>query len=195
PSVPMQLPTTIDKQLQGQPQPSNRSFSCFPSYNNPNNDPNNPRKDYDNASASERLNHPSLFNVFQPGLEDRRFRSSNMEALLRYQETGSQALTSELFRLLSQNLNPQTSLAVGPDGQVKPDPMVATRIRNLLTTRSFDLDWPGRRPWIPDLAQPANAPYRYQMAAPVAPVVPGQQIYQLYPQAAPIPFPATPRGA
>src|SRR5207249_10901726 len=50
-----------------------KTFTCFPIYEN----------GY-SAADTERLNHPLLFNVFQPTANDRVFALSNMEALLRH---------------------------------------------------------------------------------------------------------------
>lgn len=93
------------------------AFSCFPSY----------PAGYGNASVPERTDHPSLYNVFQPSQDDRSFALSNLEALLRYGDKGSPALSSELFRLCPQNFS---------------DP----RLRRLVTTHSFDVDKPGVLP-------------------------------------------------
>src|SRR5262249_8970653 len=54
---------------------------------------------YGNRSPVERRGHPLLYNVFRPSADDRRFSISNLEALLRHGDTGSQALASELARL------------------------------------------------------------------------------------------------
>ncbi len=48
---------------------------------------------YGNGSLAERLEHPLLFNPFQPQGDDRVFAVSNLEALLRYGDTGPPALT------------------------------------------------------------------------------------------------------
>jgi hypothetical protein len=63
-----------------------KTFTCFPVYQN----------GYA-GDGSERLNHPLLFNVFQPMPNDRAFALSNMEALLRYGDTGSPALPPTCF--------------------------------------------------------------------------------------------------
>jgi hypothetical protein len=91
--------------------------------------------------ASPERSQPWLYNVFQPAGNDRVFALSNMEALLRYGDTGSPALTSELFRLCPTNF-------------------AETRARHLVTTRSTDFDQPGASPWIYDPSQ-----YPYQMTA------------------------------
>src|SRR5262249_9069302 len=75
----------------------------------------------------------------------RRFDAMHMEALLRYADSGSPALLSDLFKLCPQ------SLATG-------------KTRRLVTTNSFDIDRPGVAPWVWDpTAQPfqlaANTPY------------------------------------
>lgn len=85
---------------------------------------------------SERRDHPLLYDVMQPQGDDRRFALSNMEALLRYQDTGSPALTSELFQLCPTNFS---------------DPTLGHRRRGLVTVRSFDVDTPGVVPWIYNL--------------------------------------------
>src|SRR5262249_31570858 len=69
PSAPLRLPGTA---------PS-LPFQCFPSV----------PAGYGNGSAAERLNHPRLFNPFQPYQPDRTFALSGLEALLRYSDTGS----------------------------------------------------------------------------------------------------------
>src|SRR5208283_19449 len=62
----------------------------------------------------------------------------NMEAVLRYGDTGSPALTSDLFLLCPLSLsNPKT--------------------RKLITTNSFDVDRPGVFPWVWD---PTAQPYQ-----------------------------------
>src|SRR5207245_4890001 len=102
-------------------------FTCFPTYTG---------SDYQGNSQNglliERKDHPLLYNYFQPTADDRRrFLSSNMEALLRYNDTGSLSLTSELFRLCPLNFG-------GPGSE---------RRRNLVTTHSSDIDRPGVMPW------------------------------------------------
>src|SRR5262249_52295136 len=51
----------------------------------------------------ELTDHPLYYNFFKPstpgGADDRMFGLSNLEALLRYGDTGVSAMTSELFRL------------------------------------------------------------------------------------------------
>lgn len=98
---------------------------------------------YGNGSQAERTNHPALFDVFAPvrkeaGNFDRTYPLSNMEALLRYGDTGSLALTSDLFRLA-------------------PTSFREPKARGLITTHSFDLDQPGIPPW---LANPGVVGYR-----------------------------------
>jgi hypothetical protein len=93
------------------------------------------------ASAVERRDHPLSYNYFDQfptSVDDRFFRLSNMEALLRYNETGTHAMTSELFRLCPENFT---------------DP----KIRRLVTTRSMDLGKPGASPWVWHVNPPASA--------------------------------------
>ncbi|HLJ91939.1 MAG TPA: hypothetical protein VKU02_01970 [Gemmataceae bacterium] len=82
---------------------------------------------------AERVHHPNLYNPFTPAIPDRSFALSNMEALLRYGDTGSPALTSELVRACPQNFADGTA--------------AAARRRSQITLRSFDLDRPGITPW------------------------------------------------
>jgi hypothetical protein len=111
------------------------SFSSFPTF--PAGYSNGSPYNLSPGPPWERTDHPSDFSFFQPQGDDHVFVVSNMEALLRYGDTGSPALTSDLFRLCP------VSFADG-------------RIRNLVTTHSFDLDRPGVAPWIWD---PATQPY------------------------------------
>jgi hypothetical protein len=84
---------------------------------------------YGNGLPLERIQHPALANLVRPAGDDHVFAASNMEALLRYGDTGSPGLTSELFRLCPNNFR---------------DP----RMRGLVTTHTFDIDRPGAAPWI-----------------------------------------------
>src|SRR5207247_891074 len=68
-------------------------YSPFPSYST----------GYGNASAPELANHPSLFNPLAPFSDDRLFALSNMEALLRYGDTGASSLPADLLRLCPNN--------------------------------------------------------------------------------------------
>src|SRR5262249_50650770 len=91
--------------------------------------------------------------ILPPG-NDSVFPISNMEALLRYGDTGSPALTSDLFRLLPINLG---------DPSMQSDPVLAAKIRNLVTTHSFGYDRPGVTPWVwnpPENTQGVAQPYQ-----------------------------------
>lgn len=101
--------------------------SCFPYYDHEGNDS-------DLNGGPIHSNHPLLYNFFapaqsyyHPGSADRHFGISNLEALLRYGDRGSPALTSQLFLCCPQ------SLATG-------------KARRLITTHAFDLDRPGVTP-------------------------------------------------
>jgi hypothetical protein len=132
------------------------------------------------AAGPELSQHPLLFGYFQPavanGADDRTFRMlpanpslpppmnkwqlpspAPMEALLRYGDMGSPSLYSELFRLLPTNFS------------------ASSKVRNLVTTHSMDLDRLGLAPWVWD---PTTAAYKYQVNAP-----------QVYPTGAQTPFP------
>src|SRR5262249_48516461 len=76
---------------------------------------------------------PSLYNPLQPAPQ-RSFALSNMEALLRYGDTNSPALTTELFRLCPLNFG----------GAGDPD---TARRRRLVTVQSWDVDRPGAIPF------------------------------------------------
>lgn len=124
-----------------------QGLSPFPDY---------PAGSYDNQSLNERQNHPSLYSPFRrpTGSDDATFfRMSNMEALLRYGETNSPALTSKWFRLLPLNL----------DDTLNPN---AGRIRRLITTYSMDIDRPGLSPWVwdPNDLDDENMRYRFRDA-------------------------------
>ena len=95
---------------------------------------------YENGEANEQKNHPAVYNPVMPqpplpppnpGLPpppyDRKFDVSNMERLLRYGDTNTEGLTSELWQLLPQNLGNQ-------------------RVRNMGTVLSADPDKPGVQP-------------------------------------------------
>lgn len=112
--------------------------SCFPDlqYWNP----------YSNGNFYETQSHPLMYNFFDPPnnymygatMQDRRFGPSHLEALLRYGDKGSPALTSDLFKLCPQSFgNPRT--------------------RRMVTTHAFDIDRPGVTPWVWD---PSAAAYQ-----------------------------------
>lgn len=93
-----------------------------------------------NSKVDELQHHPALYNVSQPAAPyQRRFPASDLEALLRFGDTNSPFLTSELFQLCPQNF-----------GEVA-DPVAsaaAARRRRLVTVRSFDVESPGVTPWL-----------------------------------------------
>jgi hypothetical protein len=113
-------------------------LTCFPTFSD--------RRYYNGTNQvaySERKNHALRYNVFRAvttnptANDDRVFSASNMERVLRYGDTGNDAMTSELFRLLPQNLGTQ---ALSNDRS----------ILQMITTHSFDLERPGLVPWIYD---------------------------------------------
>jgi hypothetical protein len=117
--------------------PGPGSFSCFPSF----------PPGYGDGSAPERWNHPLGYNYFRPSGDDSFFGWANLEAPLRYGDTGSQALASHLFRLARGNFGDTSSPSAA---------QAAARRRNLVTTHSFDLDRAGVAPGIWD---PGQQPY------------------------------------
>lgn len=120
------------------------------------------------APVDELTNHPSLYNVFTPNGDDRLFRLSDLEGLLRYGDTNAPGLTSDLFRLCPNNFaNP--------------------RIRRLVTTRSFDVDRPGMTPWFNLTSAP---PTSYDLQPD-----PEGRPYVEFPRGDGFDFPATPGTA
>jgi len=104
-----------------------------------------PSASYSNGDSHKLRNHPALYGYFQQTGDDRQFPITNMEALLRYGDVGTDSLRSELLSLCPQNFT--------GSGQ-------AARRRNLVTTLSMDLDRPGCIPWARSpAADPAAAPY------------------------------------
>ncbi|MBY0523188.1 MAG: hypothetical protein K2R98_07305 [Gemmataceae bacterium] len=107
----------------------------------------------------EGRSHPRLYNYFSPeqntystlgvtAQKDRRFAASNMEALLRFGDCGSPALTSNLFLLCPQSFQ-------------------SAKTRRLVTTHSFDLSRPGTTPVVWD---PTAQPYALTGAYPTGDV-------------------------
>jgi hypothetical protein len=137
---------------------------------------------YENYSAAERKDHPLLYNSINPirliippsgkyqmTKFNRAFAVSNMERLLRYDDTGREALTSELERLCPINF-----------GNI--------RVRRLVTTTSYDPDHPGFTPWIFDPTKLTSGTLiapgtRYELIADVGNPNTGKQ-----PQGAPVPI-------
>jgi hypothetical protein len=110
------------------------ALSCFPPV----------PSGYGNGDLAERKNHPLLFDPLQADGANRPFAPSNLEALLRAGDTGSEAFSSELLRLC-------------------PTCFADARTRRLVTTHSFDLDKPGVAPW---LYSPTAAPYQVAASTP-----------------------------
>jgi hypothetical protein len=101
---------------------------------------------YGNGSTAERTAHPLLYDSDWPQYpfksDDHRFAPGNMTALF---NGGPNALACPL-------------------GQLLPNNMGSTRIRNLITTESVAFDRPGMTPWIFDRGAPSNA-YGYTPGA------------------------------
>ncbi len=139
--------------------PGSPQFAWFPQggnwYRTPGSSPDCPfpsaHLDYgrDNFTGGDETPYPTFYNFFDPsgwnafeaGARDRCFPISSMEALLRYNDRGSPALTSDLFRLCPQSFG---------------DPTLGPPARRLVTTHAFDVDRPGVVPCIWD---PAQQPY------------------------------------
>lgn len=97
------------------------SYNCFPHFSD----------DYDGwVNGSSGQNHPIKYNFFSPAATyfsdgtGQNYQAWEMDAVLRYGDTGSPSLPSRLFRLIPRNL---------------ADP----KSRRLITTHSFDFDRPG----------------------------------------------------
>lgn len=113
--------------------------SCFPVYTS------GYGNGFDNGAApappfSERKNHPLNFDLFQPSAasaDDHAFDVSNMRALLRDLSTSVEVSACELGRLCPNNFG------VPP---FSPN----TKIRQQVTTISFDVDKAGLTPWLYD---------------------------------------------
>ncbi len=109
--------------------PAAGGYSPFPTFN-----PSAPAQPYyGNGDVFERTNHPLNYNVMVPAGDDRRYAASNLAALLRFGDTGSEFLSSEL-------------LARCPSTFAATDAFAA-RYRRLVTTHSFDFDRAGMTPW------------------------------------------------
>jgi hypothetical protein len=156
------------------PNPASGSYSPFPTF---------PTPGYDNGSQTnpggELLQHPLLYDYFASSKlppnngPNRAFRASQMEALLRYGDTGSPALNSELFQLCPTNF-------------------AQARVRGLVTTHSMDVDRLGLVPWVwaPD------GSYQLSSAAGAPPYPRGPQL-PFPPQSAlgTVPLPTPPQGS
>jgi hypothetical protein len=122
----------------------------------------------------ERTNHPGLYNIFQPGGDDRLFDPSNIAALIRDGSIPVDPL-SDLAQLLPVNL--------GLNPPAYPPPPSYTygvaRTRRLATTLSWDVERPGPTPWV----YPGGT-YGYVGVNGGPAPTPDQA-----PQGAPIPFP------
>jgi hypothetical protein len=124
-------------------------------------------------------NHPVLFNFFQGGrgplgqpagyynafTNGRLFQAADMEALLRYTDTGSPALRSNLFSVCPVSYG---DLTIGGN------PAAGAKARRLTTTLSMDLNQPGVPSWVWKDAT-------YQLPPPPTPQDPS-----LYPQGTPV---------
>ncbi|MFL5241418.1 MAG: hypothetical protein ACJ8FY_04865 [Gemmataceae bacterium] len=103
---------------------------------------------YGNGNTQEWTGNPALYNPLNPfnngggaAKPDKAFAWSEMEAILRHAGTNSPALTSDLQRLLPNNLGSQGS-------GIPNASQLAMKIRNMVTTHSFHLDRPAATPWI-----------------------------------------------
>jgi hypothetical protein len=142
-------------------------------------------KSYLNGGPTENTNHPLLFDYFRSpfynGTDDRVFRVSDMEALLRpnnnftqltnklLPDSGSSALINDLIRLSPINFGPSAS---------------QSRFSNLVTTLSMDLGVPGVIPYWWATGGALTAPYPSAVPNPLT-----------APLGAAVPFPPVPPTA
>jgi hypothetical protein len=89
-----------------------------------------PRGDlpYYTDRENEFMFHPMAFSPFEPAPGNRTFGAWNLDALLRHGDTGADAMVSDLRRLL-------------------PKAFSNPGVRQLVTTHSADVAWPGTMPW------------------------------------------------
>jgi hypothetical protein len=120
-----------------QPAAANTQASCFPVF---------PATGYGNGLAAERTNHPLIFNYFSPGGDDRVFDASNMRGLLRDLSTTVDLSSTVVGQLCPTNFT---------------DPTNGKRLRQLVTTTSFDVDRAGLSPWLYNSAAAPATPYGY----------------------------------
>jgi hypothetical protein len=102
-----------------------------------------PNDTFNNGGALENTNHAAIYNVLRPVGANRSLPISGMAGVLRFGGTGGDMLTSDLLRLLPNNL-------------VKGGN--ASSRRNLVTLHSCDLDRPGATPYIWDPNAAGNPP-------------------------------------
>jgi hypothetical protein len=105
-----------------------------------------------NAPPLERQNHPALFDFFHPGLtwtgqktDDKVFDISNMKSLLVSGYSGTDYKNTDLGQLLPQNLGDTTPIPGNPSGVT-----YGQKMRQVITTHSFDVDQPGPTPFVWD---------------------------------------------
>ncbi len=122
-----------------------------------------PQSRFKNGDSNESKWHPSTFNYFSPA-NDRLFPITEMESILRFQDTGSPFLRSELNQLCPTNF---------------ADP----KIRRLVTTLSMDVNRPGVSPWLTNKSTNPSVKYAWNMEAANAPP---------YPQASPVAVSSSP---
>jgi hypothetical protein len=122
---------------------------------------------YGNASQQERLHNPFLYNVLLPQ-NDAPHAIDNMYYLMgEYQSQAKTYQRSSIYVNDQGQKNLQKSLddtfPVAPTNSPR-----GARIRQLITTHSFDLDVPGAMPWVTttDPKDPSNPPSPYEWLAP-----------------------------
>jgi hypothetical protein len=124
-------------------------YTCFPLY----------PAGYGSNTAAEALNHPLLYDAYRNALynannDDYVFQASNLAALLRYGDTGSEFLSSDLLSLCRTNFS-------------------LPRVRRLVTTHSFDVNLPGIGPWVYNYRDTTYPAYQLSYTTPPASVLQG----------------------
>jgi hypothetical protein len=125
--------------------PSSLSFPTFPA-------------GYTDGSALERTDHPLLYNLFNPGGDDRRFPVDDLVKMLATGNSGSDWRNSNI-------------------GKLAPTTFAQRKNRWLITTDSYGLNRASPTPWLYNRADPANT-YGVQAtvnnghSAPTGPAIP-----------------------
>jgi hypothetical protein len=104
---------------------------------------------YDNGLAAlERTQHPAVYaGTAAANAGDRRFHPALLEAVLRHNDTGTDALATDLLRLLPVNFGVNQSPLPNPGPYAGYLTHNADRTRRLVTTTSGDVFRPGAAPW------------------------------------------------
>jgi hypothetical protein len=179
PTLPLHLPGV----------PPSVTYKNFPSLGFPNTPPGYgdgfPAETTNTGTAKGIPIHPLMYNAQRPAAGNRLLPLDGLYELLRYNATGTDTNSSDLFRLVPNNLSNV--------GNTPSDPQTVRR-RNLLTLLSAALDRPHATPFIVNPADPnlnAATTTRYQFnTAQVPRTINPSGWFPLFPTANPIAYPA-----